>query len=119
MNRLLIHYVEGEDVQQILDRVKLAILSGVTSAKNSEFNFTLDQFDASSAEKISSRCLCIQDISHMSLSEIDAFLTVKDKFVGLDWLEAEILLELDVENLSDKEIILKAKERNILTQIFK
>lgn len=110
MNRLLIHYVEGEDISSVLERVKHAIESGVTAAKNSEFNFTLDSFNTDTARtKVSARVLSFSDIKDKSDEELMVYLTHKDKFVDLDRIEAEIELGVDVDNLPDKDIVLMSR----------
>lgn len=119
MNRLLIHFVEGEDVSSVLHRVEQAILMGAKKGKNSEFNFTLDSFDVEKKAKKKARILTYKDIASLTCQEIEQSLSEKDILQGLDRVEAELLLSQYAEDMSDKDIILRAVIEDKLSELFK
>ncbi len=119
MNRLLIHFVEGEDISSVLHRVEQAILMGAVTGKNSAFNFTLDSFEVKKQAKKKARVLTYQDIKHLTCDQINASLSDKDILQGLDRIEAELLLSQYAEDMSDKDIVIRAVIENKLTELFK
>lgn len=118
MNRLLIHFVEGEDVISVLHRVEQAILAGANKGVNSEFNFTLDSFDVEKKAKKKARLLTYKDIQNLTLNQIEQSLSEKDILQGLDRVEAELLLSQYADHMSDKDIIMHAVIENKLSELF-
>ena len=118
MNRLLIHYVDGENIYSVIEKVKTAIKAGATKGKNSEFNFTLDAFAVEKKAKKKARILTYADIQNMNHQEMEDFLSEKDHFQDLDRVEAELLLTEYAEEWSDKDVILRAMVENRITELF-